>query len=221
MVVVNQTDSQKKKRPAISNMIGGMESIQYLLGFMDTGEVGGKDQLLYTLNHLRYLKTQMKEDNRLKLLISAEEYTESLISTLEFELAELQKMEAERALKNDKVLYIVDHITIKGTSGKEYWTLSEWAPYGKDDNQRGTCNEYGFTDQMPEGFEKRESMNVCLGIAIRNSKGFKGETVQVDGCLAAVIKLKPELCKPKKTKLTTNLLPLDKTDSKKAETVLA
>jgi hypothetical protein len=154
-----------------------------------------------------------KEENRMKLLVASEEYIESLLKEAQLEMEEVQKLQEAQSKSKEKKFYIVDHITVKGTSGKEYWTITDWEPYQNKGAIKGTCNEYGFTDKMPDGYEKHDKLDVVLGWSIRNAQLWKGEQSTFDGCIAGIVKLFPNLCKQTKKKADKKietLVPMDK-----------
>jgi hypothetical protein len=191
VVPYKQSTAQKAKRPFIQNLLDSMTSLQYIISFMDQMEGMGEEQLLYNLKHLQYIRTKCKDDpERCKFILAAESYVQSMLGEIKTEMDNLIALRAQQAISKEKTLYIVDHPSITGDDKREYWALTNWRPqqyhnaYNKQGKVLAECNEYGFTDKMPEGYEDQDRIIICLAYTIRNttaSDAYKGEKATLAG----------------------------------------
>jgi hypothetical protein len=192
----------KKRGVKINAVVAGMETIQYLLGFMDNMEEMEEESLLYMKRHLDYMKGEMSRDSDRKLMWqAAEQYVNSLLALVYLEIEEAEKIARKQAEEGQQKIYLSTW-TRAGDSKKEYYTLSDYSY--NNSKILGHCNEYGIINEMPEEWKGKERINLALTYGLENK--WKGDTVQIDGLKMGVVKLHPDKCKPKKPRTT---VPVD------------
>lgn len=183
-----------EKNNLVEATIVGMEAFQDLLNFMYKIEEAEQSTLLYIFKHLRFISKALENKPREELCKAAETFIEERLKEVYLKLEEMERIAEEQSKSAEKMFYINDNVLLSGKNGKKYWTLSEFN-YGTNSSV-GMCNEFGFTNEMPEEYKDKDRLVVALNYGAKTS--FKGERQTLGGDLeGAVIKLNPDLCKNK------------------------
>lgn len=197
----------------IKDRVKTLDNVKQILHCMSLFESAGEHELLQTLRELRKLSTDLKDDKpTVEMLTMYTTYIETLLNNVYISAEELLIEARDQAKKwryatggsNYDYFYLVSGcITVKGSSGKNYLTLSSSSYQGQGGAQLlMVCNAYGFTDEITlPGYEHCTSINIALtGLA---ATYFKGERKTVDGVTMAVVKLWPHKIAEKSGKKNT------------------
>jgi hypothetical protein len=217
-------------KPNLNVRVKALDTVRNIFSTMSQIDSCNEDEMMMALRELRRLGVDYKDQPTYAELINHyTKYIEDILKNVYITAEELLK----EARENDKgyayngktnIFYLSGQTTIRGTSKKEYYTLTTTKYGGKT---LLSCNAFGWTDEFPSDYAQFSSLDVALGHLARDC--FRGETFEKDGILMAKIKLfphkidkskkkvitPPKVEEPAKTELPpqNHLKPLDKVSS--------